>query len=345
MKYILFGAGRLGQWTAARLLDRNMEVVGFSDNNSDKGGSLCLGLPVYRPAALKELSASHEIIITVYTNGSVVKQLRSLGVPFKTFAQFAREHADILLPYGAIPLPIPHPIEDCSVSWAKCRGIWADDKSVIEFDSQIKWRQTLDPDILPDQNDTSEMYFPKDLFKLSSDEVFIDCGAFDGDTVNAFLRLTKYKKIIALEPDPVNREAFSSRHPGLENVSLLPFAVSDKKETVTFDCGAGVLSAIGVGNGRAECDTLDNLLADEVPTFIKMDIEGAEAKALLGAANIIDKHQPILAICLYHKPNDLWEIPLLVHKLNPRYKFYLRRYSSECWEQVLYAIPESRVSL
>lgn len=75
----------------------------------------------------------------------------------------------------------------------------------------------------------------------------------------------------------------------------------------------------------------------EAPTFIKMDIEGAELEALEGAKNTIVKSKPKLAICLYHKPDDLWKIPLYLKKLVPEYKFYIRHHSKVRWETVLYA--------
>lgn len=72
-----------------------------------------------------------------------------------------------------------------------------------------------------------------------------------------------------------------------------------------------------------------------------MDIEGAEYKALLGAEKTIKKYKPKLAICIYHKPEDVWEIPMLIHKINPNYRFYVRHYSLTTPETILYAIDES----
>lgn len=74
------------------------------------------------------------------------------------------------------------------------------------------------------------------------------------------------------------------------------------------------------------------------PTYIKMDIEGAEAEALLGAKESIEKNKPKLAICLYHKPDDIFKLPLLVHKINPLYKMYIRHYSNYHTDTLLYAV-------
>ena len=82
---------------------------------------------------------------------------------------------------------------------------------------------------------------------------------------------------------------------------------------------------------------IDNVVGDERVTFIKMDVEGAELKSLMGARNTIIKNHPRLAICAYHKPEDLYELPGYILSIVPEYKFLLRHYSSNNWETVLYA--------
>jgi len=92
------------------------------------------------------------------------------------------------------------------------------------------------------------------------------------------------------------------------------------------------------------CTKLDNVLM-EPPTYIKMDIEGAELEALWGARKLLKEHKPVLAICAYHTSDHLWEIPLLIHAIQPDYKLHLRRYAEGAWELVWYAIPAERVIL
>lgn len=93
------------------------------------------------------------------------------------------------------------------------------------------------------------------------------------------------------------------------------------------------------GNTEIEVVRLDDFIpSDEKITFIKMDIEGAEIDALNGCKNILQKYKPKLAICIYHKPDDLWEIPLLIKRLVPDYKIYVRHYSNYLWETVCYAV-------
>jgi hypothetical protein len=74
-----------------------------------------------------------------------------------------------------------------------------------------------------------------------------------------------------------------------------------------------------------------------------MDIEGSELQALEGAQNTIRKHVPALSICLYHRQEDLWTIPLFIASLSDKYRLFLRRHSDDCWEQICYAIPAERL--
>lgn len=84
---------------------------------------------------------------------------------------------------------------------------------------------------------------------------------------------------------------------------------------------------------------LDDICKDENITFIKMDVEGSEYKALLGSKSIISSCRPKLAISIYHKPEDIWELPELILDMNKNYTFYLRHYSLAGEDTVLYVIP------
>lgn len=74
-----------------------------------------------------------------------------------------------------------------------------------------------------------------------------------------------------------------------------------------------------------------------------MDIEGAEKEALLGAEEMIKRNKSVLTICIYHKREDFFEIPLLIEEMvKHEYAFYIRQYRYGQSETVLYALPESR---
>ena len=91
---------------------------------------------------------------------------------------------------------------------------------------------------------------------------------------------------------------------------------------------------------------LDTVCADVLPggthlDYIKYDVEGAEAEALIGSRRIIERHTPALLVSAYHRSADLFRLPLLVHELNPRYKLYLRRMAGvPAWDINLYAVTQ-----
>lgn len=88
--------------------------------------------------------------------------------------------------------------------------------------------------------------------------------------------------------------------------------------------------------------SLDTVILNSSPNYIKMDIEGSEKEAIIGAKNTIQKYKPNLAICLYHKPEDLWEIPLLINQIEPSYDMYIRVHEDMCLSTVLYCISKER---
>ena len=103
---------------------------------------------------------------------------------------------------------------------------------------------------------------------------------------------------------------------------------------------AGVLSTLSNAERTVSTITLDEFLTDQKRkvSFIKMDIEGEERNALIGAKRTIKENKPKLAISVYHKYDDIFEIPRLIMEFRNDYKFYLRHYSMVEWDTVLYAV-------
>jgi FkbM family methyltransferase len=222
---------------------------------------------------------------------------------------------------------------------------WADDASRSEYVAQIAWH-SLASNTVPPWTPASQTYFPEGLVRLGDHEVFVDCGAFDGDTVREFLRRRgdRFDRLIAFEPDPTNFAALEAWVATLprevrERVFTRRMAVHSGRETLRFSSADGAGSAVASrGDIEVEADSLDELLADVEPTFIKMDIEGAEPNALRGARVTLREKAPALAVCLYHARQHLWELPKLIREANAGYSLFLRRHSDECWETVVYAV-------
>lgn len=183
-------------------------------------------------------------------------------------------------------------------------------------------------------------YFDDEIVSLSYSEVFVDCGAYIGDSVLEFLKYSKnkYKKIYAFEPDDKNAQEAVENLKGKENCFVIPKGVSDRSGTVFLSDTGNQGSKLSDSGKKIEVAAIDDVVMNDQVTFIKMDIEGAELSALKGAEKTIIRCKPKLAICVYHKAEDLVTIPQYILSLNPNYKLYIRNYRSAGTEAVLYAV-------
>lgn len=185
-------------------------------------------------------------------------------------------------------------------------------------------------------------YFDLPELAPCQEEVFVDGGAYTGDTSEQFIKWTagNFKRIYAYEPDDGNCEQFRQR---LEKMAqgrytLIPKGLWSGEDALHFNStGSTDGSICEDGETIVPVTSVDATISEPV-TYIKFDIEGAELRALEGARRQITENKPRLAICVYHKPEDIYEIPRLLLEMNPEYRFYLRHYSTYEWETVLYAI-------
>jgi len=189
---------------------------------------------------------------------------------------------------------------------------------------------------------TGTEYFDLPYFKPKENEFFIDAGGYNGYSTQSFFNwLGNFcGKSIIFEPNHIQYEVCKNNMQKYDNVKILNKGLWHKKETLKFFCNDSSGRIDSNGEEIIEAVSLDEELKDEKEpiTFIKMDIEGAELNALKGTEGIIREYRPKLAICIYHKPEDVQEIPDLLLNYVPDYKFYIRHYSYSAWETVLYAI-------
>lgn len=186
-------------------------------------------------------------------------------------------------------------------------------------------------------------YFAPDFIVFEDEEVFIDAGCFDLETsLEMRKRCRHLKKVYALEPDPDNYEICLEKKLQHEfnEVELLAAGAWSERTVLCFDATNSGHSRIdGDGTTSISAVPIDEIVdsSDKV-TMIKLDIEGAELEALKGARETILRHKPKLAICIYHKPEDMIDIPLYIKELVPEYKLYVRHYTNTNDETVLYAV-------
>lgn len=180
------------------------------------------------------------------------------------------------------------------------------------------------------------------LEPLSEEEIFVDLGAYNGDTVEEFLRAAdgKYRKIIAFEPDRRNFKKLTAfvEAEQLERVETYQVGSYEKEDTLLFAGKAGRNSTLNTGKGiPTPVNSVDNILQGEPATIIKFDVEGAEEKSILGCQKTIRSYHPKLLVSAYHKNSDLFLLPLLIRELWGGYQVYLRHHPYiPAWETNYY---------
>lgn len=239
---------------------------------------------------------------------------------------------------------------------AEFKKLLSEQKSIELLEALVSFRKNLTPEtyVLPDQK---IQCFPDDIDVHSKiDKLrFVDCGAYNGDTISVILQCWEkpIEYIAAFEPDKTNFEDLektivnSNSNSGFY-AAIYPCAVWSTNDILLFKSGKA--SASSLVDKDTSCEkivsvpavSLDKTVFTLKPNYIKMDIEGAEKEALIGAERIIKTFSPVLAICVYHKPEDLWEIPLLIHDIKDDYNMYLRQHQHMCQETVLYCIPKEK---
>lgn len=321
---VLFGAGNFGRKALACLRGTGVEPLAFSDNSSAKWGKQVDGLPVLPPQeAAEKFGRSALFVVTIWSLGHSYRdshaKLQSLGCAHITGSSSLRwKFADQMLPDYCQDLP--HKVYEQADEVRLAASLWADEASRREYLNHIRWRALGDLGALnPPVAEGS--YFLDSLYGVQPEEVFLDCGAYDGDTIREFVNRSRgFKRVFAVEADPSNYRRLTDWLQTLDagisrRIEPLNLAVSAGPGKLRFDAtGSEGAHLSEDGSVVVDCARIDDLLEGNEPTFIKMDIEGAEMDALRGADRTI-RNNPLLSICVYHRQNDLWRIPLFIHSL------------------------------
>jgi FkbM family methyltransferase len=345
---IVVGAGNLGKKIASFLIKKGFNFYSFTDNNPKRWGEKIGDKKIFSPSKLShELKERAIWIVSIWSPGhsyaTTKNQLQNLEVAniFHAAALMQLFPEDLLPHYHfqTASYFIGHKDQITEVY-----ENLADEESKKQFYDHINCRIHLNFEGLP-VADTANQYFPSDIVTLSNKEVFLDGGAYDGDTLSEFTNRTgeNFSKYLALEPDPANYKKLERIAASFNKgkVEVFQLAVGAENTILKFDAtggaGAGFSDAGGI---EVESKTIDDYFYEYKPTYIKLDIEGAELDALKGAAKTINTYKPKLAVCIYHLPNDLWEIFLYLKKQYPFYNFFTRTHQYDGLDFVLYAIPK-----
>lgn len=342
---ILFGAAKLSIVFINFLKNKGVKIVALSDNSAQVIGKKINGIEIIKKSKLKEIFGTDIQIITasLYYR-DMIKDLKKLG--FKNvfepmyFSTLYSNDFDVLIWKNDIKL-----ILKSKKLINNAFDILHDLKSQQIYFNIIKYRLLLDDKSLKGLSklkDFNSEYFDKKIIHLTDSEVFLDGGAYDGDTIKLIIEESKnkYKNIFAFEPDNNNYKKMDKYVKNLNDprIKLLKFGLGEKNEMLNFTNEGNLQSkVVKYGETRIKIIPIDKFI-DKKITYIKLDIEGFEKKALKGAVKTIKKNKPKLTICSYHNSYDIWELPLLINKLHPDYKIFLRHYSDYLMDTICYAV-------
>ncbi|QOR62206.1 FkbM family methyltransferase [Sulfurovum sp. ST-21] len=277
------------------------------------------------------------------------------GKPFvaeKSMRRFQFDSLDYYAFFKYSNLPIKQVMfwegmtEDIKINFSKYNWIYTllkDKTSKNQFFNIINFRISYDLDYMRGFKNIEDKQYFEDFLQLNPNgESFADIGAFDGYTTKEFIkRCPNYKKVFLFEPEEKNMETAKNELMSAYNIQFFKLGLSDKKETLRFDVSGSSSKISENGALTIHVDKLDDLINEEV-TFIKMDIEGYEQRAIKGAKKIIQKYHPRLAISVYHKKDDFWKIPKLILNIRNDYNIYLRHYTEGISETIMFFIPYTK---
>lgn len=352
-KIVLYGAGSAGIAFLHYLRDVGIQPVYFADGNASKWGTTCEGLLVidYKDI-VKMVGADALVIVTINTDGKkycksfeealrigghegVHKNLREAGcqnVIDYTYFRNCRKlfHGD---KYNLPSCSDVYLMEQHERDLCEAYSLLEDDKSREVFEKLVRFRM-LDDSIQIPTEVQDKQYFEYEFFPKRNDEIFVDCGAYNGISLGTFLKENnnKFRKYYGFEPDTRNYKLLVNYinaldHEIQQKITVYSMAAYDKVGETSLYALHGPGSFIAdIGKEIVQTKMIDSVVEDNNATYIKMNIEGSELRALKGAEKTIKNSHPKLAIAGYHKTWDLWDIPKLIYQMDCSYRFYLRSY-------------------
>ncbi|HEX2937836.1 MAG TPA: FkbM family methyltransferase [Ruminiclostridium sp.] len=336
---VIFGAGRFGLTVFECLTCAGYTADYFCDNNPKMHGRMILGRRVLNFDELKNEHKDSLILISTPGYCEEIKiQLDENGFRNAIIAGGVNDA------YGAFEVSglFYQSMLLNKRLFEETFDSLSDELSEHLFEDFISFWMTGNPKYLIPLISKDVQYFAPDIIKLSDTEVFVDGGAWFGDTVDDFIKATKgqYRAVYSFEPDRKNIDSYLKRHSGKKNIDLIPMGLWGKKETLNLlpdfsDHSGNRLSDQSAGPDTYDVSvtSIDSELDGREVTFIKLDIEGSELEALKGAEKTIKNFKPKLAVCVYHKPLDIVRIPMYLKSLVPEYNFSLRHYNDKFAEK------------
>jgi FkbM family methyltransferase len=349
-RLVIFGAGQNGRMVASLLRRHGLEPAAFFDDTPHKIDTFICGLQVEQ-VPLVQPNMKTTVICSIFSARSgflpIQRRLRALSVTVVSLFELLWCLGENFLPFYFLDHPRVILDNFSHIEWFASQLV--DERSQRELLSHVNFRLRLDYDELG-KPEAREVGPPL----VWDNVIYIDAGAFDGDTLLPFTDrfFEQLACAIGIEPDQANYKLLETNLDGApmrikNKTSIANVALGAAKGVKRFAGGKLQDSAIcESGNATVRTISVEDMLRDRRPpsnVYLKLDIEGAEREAIIGARSLIKSSALFLAVSLYHKPKDLWELPRLVHSFNPGYRFCLRSHGEDGADLTAYAYHESLV--
>lgn len=339
----IFGTGQFGRDLHAALSSEEFYVAGFVETTPSNKEFLELPL-----LGWKEWSSTHfknPLCIGIFNRNMPLDQLESIAQQ--------NGATDIYMPWDLYPilekhlgwrywLSPAHKILSNLHKLSKAIDCLSDEFSKRCILDIAAFRLGMNTAYGSFQHEETQYFNTLTLSTFKGKSIsFVEGGAYTGDTYLALCKHTNVYESYLFEPDADNYAKLVTKIDREVNyVHCLPIGLWDSYGILSFNEGNGEGASIS-GDGTAHIATvdLDSLIGGRTVDFIKLDVEGSEMRALYGAKNLIKHSRPVLAVSLYHRPEDLWELPLILASLCDDYRFYIRQHYANSFDSVLYAIP------
>lgn len=340
----IYGAGGYGRDVAAALAAQGLSLRGFIDGYAS--ASVVAGVPCCKPAEVDAAMAAQAVLIVAVNN---------FKTPVQEIVDWARS-----VPFGDIVYVAELPDllgRELGHYWQSSRSLIADNTAALSafcdmlgdersreiLKALVRYRISGRPEDHPEV-DRDHQYFPSDLPIGRAGISVVDCGAFPGDMLQS-IAAAGYSLLnwYAFEPDPANFRHLrdvASQTGGFSSASLFPCGVGDSSGMVRFSDGAAdasrAMDAGGEGGVVVPIVRVDDVVHADRIDMVKLDVEGFEAAAIDGMAELLGRHRPRLAVAIYHKPSDLWELAFKIDRMFPGSRYAIRQHGYNGYDTVLY---------
>jgi FkbM family methyltransferase len=343
----VFGSGTFATKIVSSLQVQQIEVLVVRDKpdiaGKIVGGFTVKSLKLTRGSDIPVLIAVHNSFASI---SEIEDSLRSQGFDATytppQIASFLAQLGKEIENYWLTSSP------DCPLSrsqHSELASMLSDQQSLDLLHNQLDYRRTGQSKFLGTPMPLEQQYFPADVpgffSELADMSAFVDLGAYQGDTLEALEQSKLRPKVyVGLEPEIENFKLLESKAASFFGQKLIfPFAAHSSIETLKLSSAGPSSSILEKGGVQVQAAPLDVLAWGLRVSYIKMDIEGSESEALLGAKELIARDKPVLAISVYHKPDDLIKLPQIINSFGVYGSFFLRSYGDQTFDTVLYCLP------